>query len=139
MQTSFHATLARAANYHATMIIEPHLTMPFGIDAQNILVRNMKSGHMEAAMNVADALVRSVDPTRQIFRGYCYDQVMHDVGDAVITRSAHRAAGSIPEGAVVEGPVADTLRNAIAAELSYLFLKACERFYEALGSEPVAA
>ncbi len=137
MTTSFHATLARIAAYRATMLVEPLLGCPLGIDAHDVLAHNIQVGHPESAMTIADALVRSYDPTGQVFRGYSYDRVMDEVPAAVIERSARRALAVVPFGAVLDEQQADILRGAIAVELSYLWLKATERFYEDLaGDQP---
>lgn len=139
MTTSFHATLAQIAAYRATMLVECLLGRPLGIDAQEILVHNMQLAHPESAMNVADALVRNYDPTVQVFRGYSYDRVMEELPPVVIERSARRALASVPFGAVLDDQRADVLRSAIAVELSYLWLKATERFYDDLAADMPAA
>lgn len=136
---SFHAALAKAAHYRATMQIEPILEIPFGIDAQELLVRNLKIGHNDAAVGIADALVDSLDPKGEIIRSYSLDPVMTLCSDPEIERSARRALAVIPEYFVVEGKHANMLRNAIAAELTYLWLKACEPVYTLLSPAPTSA
>lgn len=147
MTTSFHATLARIAAYRATMLVEVLIGRVADRDARLILARNMKHGHFESAMNVADALVQSrlsggefrrvqaSLPGVEIWRGYSYDRVMQGLPDEVIDRSALRAFSSIPADAVIDDDRADVLRGALSAELSYLWLKTVERSYEEPASE----
>ncbi|WP_293811790.1 hypothetical protein [uncultured Bosea sp.] len=151
MTTSFHATLASIAAYRATMLVECLIGCVADRDARLTLARNMRHGHSESSMNVADALVQSCLPGVEIWRGYSYDRVIQELPDEVIDRSALRAFSSIPADAVIDDNRANILRRAIAAELSYLWLKTIERSYDepsgdhpteesdATGQEPAAA
>lgn len=128
--TTFHQFLAAKAKRKAAMLAEPLLGLPMGPDAMTILASNMANGHMEECMDVADALVRDLDPQREILRGYSYDEVMRESAPGDVMRSGRRAAGSIKEFAVVEGKAEETLKAAIAAELTYLWLRSCEPAYD---------
>lgn len=128
--TTFHAFLAAKAKYHATMLAEPLGGLPMGPDAMGILASNMANGHMESTMDVADALVRELDPRREILRGYSYDEVMRENTTDEVLRSGRRAAGAVAESAVIEGAAEEALKAAIATELTYLWLRAVEPAYD---------
>lgn len=130
MKTSFHTILAVKAGYHATMLAEPMLGRQMSVDTANVLVRNLSAGYLERTMPVTDALVRELDPTGRILPSFSYDEVMTMASPADLERSARRAAGSVPEFAVVEGEHEAALLAAIATELTYLWLRSCERAYE---------
>lgn len=130
MKTSFHAILAVKAGYHATMLVEPLLGRKMDVESINILVRNMSSGYLERTMPVVDELVRTMAPIGTFRTGYSYDQVMTEATKEELTRSAGRAAMAVGAGEVIEGENEAKLLAAIATELTYLWLRSCEKFYE---------
>ncbi len=93
MTTSFHATLASIAAYRATMLVECLIGCVADRDARLTLARNMRHGHSESSMNVADALVQSCLPGVEIWRGLGEQQ--QQLGDLRESEASYRQAMQI--------------------------------------------
>lgn len=138
MKTPFHASLAAKANHDAATLVEPMAGLTMNAETATILVRNMSVDFSWRTMAIADALVRDLDPQAKILPGFSYDEVMTEAGTEDLSRSARRAAAAVPEGTVVEGEHEKALLEAVKAELTYLWLRSCEKLYDTIAAKKAA-